>query len=65
MAPDVNDNGLPDAVDKFVSGALLTAQTALAAAMTATAKTHDWEWWVYAIMAALPVVAGFFAIKGR
>jgi len=65
MAPDTNENGLPDVVDKLIAGILLAADAGLAAFMAATATAYDWAPWVYGLKAALPVVAGYFAIKGR
>jgi len=65
MAPDVNNNGIPDRIDRIIAGLLMLALAVFQAIQAATAATYEWAPWVAYIQIAVPIVAGWFAVQGR
>lgn len=67
MAPDLNNNGIPDRIDLRIVAILsiLTAAGQAAEAYVAQLPDYYVPLWAHLLLVALPVLAGYFAVYGR
>ncbi len=62
---DVNQNGIPDKYDRIIGGFVMLVDAVFSAFVSATAADYEWAPWVHGVQAVMPVLAGWFVLRGR
>jgi hypothetical protein len=62
---DTNQNGIPDKYDRIIGGLIMLVDAVFSAFVSATASSYEWAPWVHGAQAGMPVLAGWFVLRGR